>query len=328
MQIDNSLINGIPLNIRAETNPTTVGSVFLTLSGTTNASRTESVAPYALFGDVSGNYNGQSLVTGNYAITATPYSSSGATEEAGIPLNINFEIIQQPIGTQDEVTQFVLVNANTNTDILTLSEGLQIDNSLINGIPLNIRAETNPTTVGSVFLTLSGTTNASRTESVAPYALFGDVSGNYNGQSLVTGNYAITATPYSSSGATGEAGTPLNINFEIIDTAVGNKIIITPTKRMIPDYNSPILKNNFYIFPNPIKNGTFSINLPNVEGKIHCTLYSSLGILIINRTLIKKKENPYIHFNLSNALIESGTYYLKMEGGNLNNPIIFTLVYK
>lgn len=71
-----------------------------------------------------------------------------------------------------EVTSLTLVNASTNKDIQTLNDGDTI-NLYNTGFSLNIRANTNPSTVGSVRFGLDGKNNY-QTENAAPYALAGD----------------------------------------------------------------------------------------------------------------------------------------------------------
>ena len=111
-----------------------------------------------------------------------------------------------------EVQNFTLVDADTNTDILTIEEGMVYDADAIStGVRLNIRANANG--VGSVDMRLRGALAKNRTETSAPYALYGDNNGNYFGTNFPLGAYTLTATPYSGPGATGTAGEPLVVNF-------------------------------------------------------------------------------------------------------------------
>jgi len=84
---------------------------------------------------------------------------------------------------------------------------------------LSVRAETNPSTVGSVAFEMSGDDSINRTENYAPYALLGDSSGNYSAWEPGSGNYTLTVTPYSESGQGGTAGAPYTVNFTVIDSA-------------------------------------------------------------------------------------------------------------
>ncbi len=81
------------INIRANTDPGVVGSVKMQLSGPVNKMQTESFAPYALYGDNAGNYNLANLPPGDYTLTATPFSQSGGNGDAGLPLTIDFTVI-------------------------------------------------------------------------------------------------------------------------------------------------------------------------------------------------------------------------------------------
>lgn len=121
-----------------------------------------------------------------------------------------------PISTQ-AVISFTLINADTDQPVPgyeLLNNGAVINSASLPTTHLNIRANTSPATVGSVRFGFDGNTNA-RIESGAPYALFGDVSGNYNAGTLSTGGHTLTGTPYTNKSATGTAGTSLIISFTV-----------------------------------------------------------------------------------------------------------------
>lgn len=88
------------LNIRANTSPTLVGSVKMVLSGKQSRTQTETGAPYALFGDNNGNYNVWVPALGNYSLTTTPYTGGSAQGTAGVPLTVNFSVINQVLGAR------------------------------------------------------------------------------------------------------------------------------------------------------------------------------------------------------------------------------------
>ncbi|HET6795917.1 MAG TPA: hypothetical protein VFH40_02060 [Gemmatimonadales bacterium] len=54
-----------------------------------------------------------------------------------------------------------------------------------------------------------------RTETIAPYALAGDDTGDYRPWTPTVGSHTMTATPYTGSGATGPKGTPLTVAFTV-----------------------------------------------------------------------------------------------------------------
>ncbi len=112
---------------------------------------------------------------------------------------------------------FTLVNADTDLDIQPLVTGAVLNLATLPTRNLNIRANANPTTTGSVVFSLTGAASRSQTENVPPYALFSDSGGNYNPWTPPVGNYALVATPYSGASGTGTAGTPLTVNFGVVD---------------------------------------------------------------------------------------------------------------
>ncbi|MBH8559379.1 InlB B-repeat-containing protein [Hymenobacter negativus] len=280
------------LNIRANANPATTGSVVFTLTGPQNQNQTESVAPYALFSDVNGDYNAWTPPVGNYQLTATPYSGSGGTGTPGTALTVSFTvtdtgtpgpftlttavfgsgtITKSPnqttyangtnvtltatpaagfaftgwsggaTGTTNpltvtmnanksitatftststqQLTSFTLVSADSNADIQTLTAGATLNLATLPTRNLNIRANTNPGTVGSVVFALSGAQTQNQTESVAPYALFSDTGGAYAPWTPPVGSYSLTAAPFTNAGGGGTAGTPLTLAFSVIDQA-------------------------------------------------------------------------------------------------------------
>ena len=160
----------------------------------------ENKAPYALNGDINGNYKNLILTPGVYTLTAYPFDQNGAQGKMGTPLTVSFTVID----TDDEVTGFTLVDAHTNMDIGPLNDGDVIDVSTIASGQFNIRANTTPSNVGSVRFGVNNNANF-RTENKAPYAVGGDNNGNYNALNWSAGMYTITATPYTKARAKGDA---------------------------------------------------------------------------------------------------------------------------
>ncbi|MEM8508392.1 MAG: ExeM/NucH family extracellular endonuclease [Bacteroidota bacterium] len=117
--------------------------------------------------------------------------------------------------TQNTVTGFVLVNADTNEDIGPITDGASFVISTLATTNLNIRADAT-SDVESVFLEITGDLTNTRTENVDPYALFGDNGGNYFGRSFEVGAYTVSATPYTGNGLNGIMGTTQRVNFSIV----------------------------------------------------------------------------------------------------------------
>lgn len=115
------------------------------------------------------------------------------------------------------VSSFSLINADTDQPIAgyaAIPNGAIISRASLPTTHLNVRVNTRPATVGSVRLDFDRKTGY-RTESQAPYALFGDTNGNFNAGTLAAGLHTLTATPFSGAGGTGAAGTSLTMSFTV-----------------------------------------------------------------------------------------------------------------
>ncbi|WP_068259802.1 DUF5060 domain-containing protein [Rubripirellula obstinata] len=109
-----------------------------------------------------------------------------------------------------------LVNADNDSDIVTMTDGMVINFATLDSASLNIRATTDGP-AGSVGFELTGATTHSQSETVAPYALFGDESGDYNAGSLSVGQHTLVVTPYSEANLGGTAGDSVTIHFVVSD---------------------------------------------------------------------------------------------------------------
>ncbi|MFY0628347.1 MAG: DUF5060 domain-containing protein [Reichenbachiella sp.] len=118
------------------------------------------------------------------------------------------------ITSAQSINSFTLINASTDTEIGTITEGLvyNIDDT---GIQLNIRANVTGT-VGSVKFELNG--QAKNTESTAPYAMTGDNNGDYNIWSPSIGEQTLIGTAYTAANGGGTVIGTLEINFSFTET--------------------------------------------------------------------------------------------------------------
>ena len=110
------------------------------------------------------------------------------------------------------ISNFVLIDTITNLQ-KSISNG---DTFILSRNSLSIIANTFPSNVGSVFLSITGPINASITENNRPYSLFGDRNGSYNGRIFPVGNYTISATAFSRSNRRGVRGVTTTIRFSVI----------------------------------------------------------------------------------------------------------------
>ena len=145
---------------------------------------------------------------------------------------------------------------------------------------LNVRANTNPQTVGSVSFNLNNG-SISRIENEPPYALEGDTEGDYKPWTPALGAYTLTAQAFSGQWATGQSAGPVTITFTVIrenvPTAPSNLSANAPNSNSIQlnwqDNSSS--EENFVIESANSANGPFTLlaTLP-----ANTTQYTHLGL--------------------------------------------------
>lgn len=131
-----------------------------------------------------------------------------------------------PASGGQAVTSLTLFNADTDLPLAgydPLPSGATLNLATLPTRNLNIRANPNPATVGSVRFAYDGNANY-KIEGLAPYAIGGDngtIDGrpNYNAWTPAVGSHTLTVTPYTGGGAGGTAGTPLTVNFTVTNDA-------------------------------------------------------------------------------------------------------------
>ena len=193
-----------------------VERVVLELEGEREWARTESSAPYALFGESSGDYTAQGFPDGEYELTARTFVGGGP-RDALPPAKVAFTVTGG--GFTSPVESLVLVNATgpaPDPDIQTITDGATLDLSATSGWA-NIRADLAAarTDIQSVRLELSGGSDAERLERVAPHTLFGNTGGDYSAGLLRNGSHTLTATGYTEPGGGGYAYPPTTVAFTV-----------------------------------------------------------------------------------------------------------------
>ncbi|MBD0259305.1 MAG: T9SS type A sorting domain-containing protein [Cytophagales bacterium] len=278
------------LNILANTNPATVGSVRFVLNG---VAKNESIKPYAWAGDNNGNYNAWTPAAGNYTLSGTAYSGAGATGTKGGTLTLNFTITNQP---GPSVASITLVNADTDANIRTLTTGSTIDMNALPTKRINLRAYTNPATVGSVRMVLNGTT---RTENIAPYAWAGDNNGNLNPWTPPNGNYTLTVTAYSGTNGTGLAGKPVQVSFKVINSSAAARLATGAPGEI-----------GLKVYPNPATD-QLHLQLAETAEPVQVQLYDPLGRLHYQGRLQGADGNRVVDL----TGLAPGLYVVQVESG-------------
>jgi hypothetical protein len=118
------------------------------------------------------------------------------------------------------ITDFKLVDAATEKDVMSISNGQTISLSALDLSKVNIRAIPS-IDAGSIRFELSGQQTKTYTDNRSPFALHGDSGyGNFyygNWYPPAKGTYYLKATPYTSDFALGSVGTSQTIKFTIVD---------------------------------------------------------------------------------------------------------------
>jgi Malectin domain len=140
------------------------------------------------------------------------------------------------------VTQFDLINAITEKNITTLSNGQVIVVSSIPGMTspnFNVEAKTSGT-VGSVVFALNGVTGL--TENGAPWAFCGNIGSDFTYCPSLNGTVTVSATPYSAVNGGGTKGTTVSVTFSIVLSAPASPTTTTksPTKSPVAAPTSPL----------------------------------------------------------------------------------------
>ncbi|MEO0688050.1 MAG: hypothetical protein AAFY76_24080, partial [Cyanobacteria bacterium J06649_11] len=200
--IDIATLPTTNISIIAKTTPDTVGSVVFSYD---NRKKLENYIPYALRGDSPrGNYRKWNYDLRTYELTATPYSKKRKKGTVGESKTISFTFTNSI-----EVSSFVLVDADSNTELQVVNDGDVIDIAALPTANLSIVAKTTPETVGSVYFRYG---NRKKLENITPYAIAGDKPrGDYNRWNYDLRSYELTATPYSHKKKQGFAGQPKTV---------------------------------------------------------------------------------------------------------------------
>ncbi len=117
-----------------------------------------------------------------------------------------------------QVLNYTLINADTDQPIAgydPIPAGATLNLATLPTKRVAIRANTSPSTVGSVKFVLSGAQTRTYTENGAPYSLHGDTNSDYAPWTPVAGTYTLIATPYTKQSAAGTAGTPIPLTFRV-----------------------------------------------------------------------------------------------------------------
>jgi len=186
------------------------------------------------------------------------------------------------------VSSLTLVNSNTDADIMTLEDG----DTLYANQDVNVRSNISGT-AGSVRFYINDAPFS--LENVAPYALAGDNSGNYNEWMKPLGLVKITAVPYSGSGGSGTAGEPYSV-----------------TVRVLP--SSMMAARTAYTYPNPVNDQVTVILQDGSTEETEVSITDLTG-----REYFSGKVNSMdgiINIDLLSTNMSTGIYLIRVNKGS------------
>ena len=213
-------IESAKYGIRAEVGADAgVASVKLVLARPSTGSRygrTENVAPYSLYGDAQGAEHGRIFAAGSYTLSATAYAGTRGSGGVLGTHEVSFTVTEAPAA--DPITGFTLLDSTDQSTIASLGTDTTVDIGAGGGATYAVRAEVaDGADIGSVVLALTGAKSVSRTESVAPYSLYGDGGANaLDGGTLPAGSYTLTATAHAERGGAGDVLGTHTATFEVL----------------------------------------------------------------------------------------------------------------
>ena len=227
--------------------------------------------------------------------SAFPLGTTTETYEvsdvAGNSTSCSFTITVEAEVQGPSIQSFVLVDASTNQDILTITEGAQIVLGDLPGTYLNIYAVTGPAPTNSVELSIQGALSATRTENVAPYALYGDNGGDFNGETFGLGQYTVSAQAFEGSSGSGESGPITSVNFEIVTSAgsarIGNQGIVRGNQDarnvQLVETNQQVWNKSIQLYPNPA-NEQLNIQLGEMADQVtNLYIFDPMGRPILQK---------------------------------------------
>ena len=162
----------------------------------------------------------------------------------------------------------------------------------------------------------SSTDVFTKTESMPPYALYGDRNNgtDFLGKIFNSGSYTITATPYSENSAKGFKGQDYVVNFSMTDNAQARSSRLSNSRLEMDEIPAA---QTFKVYPNPIlgKEITLEFSKP-IQGKFRYTLVDALNRVLYEGEGTFSKPSTKMRLDFSDLRLQQGTYYLRVLGEN------------
>jgi hypothetical protein len=149
------------------------------------------------------------LLPGAYEFELTVTDNSGAVSTDRVKLTILSST------TLPVINRLVLMNGQSNVDIMNLTEGMVINKAQLGITQVNIRADVSGNT-SSVRFTVNADQHTRTVSTPGPYLIKTPSSSSAEWE-VRPGHYVICATPYTSTGANGTPGCATCVKIKVID---------------------------------------------------------------------------------------------------------------
>jgi hypothetical protein len=301
------------INIRANVIPGSTGSVKFTLDG---VSKGDTKAPFSWAGDYPKfgggiDYMAFTPSLGEHTLVATPYSGPDGTGVKGLSRTIKFIITNKPV-----VSSITFINALTEQDIKTEdgeqgNDEVTIDYTSLGTNRINIRANVNPGTVGSVKFVLDGVTRIEN--GTWPYSWGGDAPKagggfDYNSVTLAEGSHSLTVTAYTGPNATGTASDVYQKGFNVYTGANFRVAAGAPEPE-----SGPVA---FMVSPNPFQGRTTLRFTATEDGPALVEVYNTQGVSMARLFEGKVEKGKAYQWEFDGSAQPAGLYIARLKVGH------------
>ena len=213
------------------------------------------------------------------------------------------------------ITDFWLVNADTDEEIKKIYGFETIKYSDVGTRNIAIKMYTNPGTVGSVLSKYDF--GAPATENAAPYAYPGNgFSGgnpNYQAFSPAAGGHRLESTPYSSANGTGVKGQTSLLFFTIVDDLAARTATSSPKKG---DATAKVFSTNtltLEVYPNPVVETATVAFRATEDGPTELVIYNVQGALVQKLFAGEVQAGKRYRFNIDGQALKSSLYFARLK---------------
>ena len=269
--------------------------------------------------DCNGNVNGSAIIDscGVCAGGNTGIIPNASIDTCGVCFGNNLSCAGC---AGNEVTELILYDASTDLLIRDLNSIDTINRTQLSAF--NVVAQVcSDNLVSSVRFALNG--SVERTENIAPYAIGGDVGGNFNSWNVPNGVYTLVATPYSGNNASGSMGVSKTITLTILggtgarttgdqngqlpgNNQTGKQEQVLGRTELLT--SSPEVK----IYPNPSE-GIFHLEILGCTGEVDLIIVDASGRLV--NSFKATAEDGRIQESIDLTKLPRGVYLMRIKMG-------------